>query len=175
MQQNNRLAYFIIFGIMVLLLAWIFVPVLSFATSQDASVSQATEAVENTEEVKTGLHILDVWSKPTIQGQKVGVAYLTLENHDDVVRTLTGVSSDVAGRIEIHTHLHEEGVMKMRKLEQLEVPAKGSSHFKPGGLHLMLFDLKQPLQEGESFELQFTFADGSHPQATASIRKPVKK
>ena len=73
--------------------------------------------------------------------------FLVLENTGDVDRKLVGASVDVAGRAELHTHTMENGVMKMRKVEAVDVKAHAKQALAPGGLHVMLFDLKAPLTD----------------------------
>ena len=73
-----------------------------------------------------------------------------------------------AGLIEIHTHLHEDGVMKMRQINSLEIPGGESVVLEPGGLHLMLFKLQLPLTE--PLPLTLCFDDGECQTASAELR-----
>ena len=70
---------------------------------------------------------------------------------------LVAASGDVAERIELHTHTMDGNIMKMRRVDAVEVPANGSVALQPGGFHIMLIGLKKPLQEGGSFPLTLTF------------------
>ena len=116
------------------------------------------------------LAVSNAWAKPTLKGQMVGAAYMTLENKTSKAVGLVNASASVAGRVEIHNHMEQNGVMQMRKLSRLDVMPNGSQTLKPGGLHLMLFDLMQPLQEGQDFTIDLTFADGSTQQVAAKVR-----
>ena len=80
-----------------------------------------------------------------IPGKTMTAAFMVLKNHTDSDETLTSASARWAGRIELHTHKHENGVMKMRQVDSIKVPANGSVTLQPGGLHLMIFDVQQPL------------------------------
>lgn len=96
------------------------------------------------------------WSRATPPGASVGVGYMIITNSgkDD---HLVSVSSPVAERVELHSSRLEGGVMKMRKLEQLNIPSGGAVRFEPGALHLMLVGLKQPLVEGTTVPLTLRF------------------
>lgn len=100
------------------------------------------------------LIIHDAWSLPMKQGQGAGVAYGTFENptdHDIVLRQL---STEQAGRAEFHVHeLTDDGVMQMKQLDSLRVPAHGKLELKPAGLHIMLFDLQKTLSDGDHYTL----------------------
>lgn len=85
-----------------------------------------------------------------------GAAWLTIRNAGGQDR-LVGAESPAADRVEIHTHVHEGGVMMMRRVEALNVPAGGEAALEPGGDHLMLFGLKDGLKTGGSFPLTLIF------------------
>ena len=85
-----------------------------------------------------------------------GAGWLTIRNSGAADR-LTGVESPAAERVELHTHIHEGGVMMMRRMEGLDVPAGGRVALEPGGDHLMLFGLKRGLKPGDTFPLTLLF------------------
>jgi len=97
------------------------------------------------DESSSGLSVSDPYVREPVPGRAMSAAFMTLINESDAPRQLLSVSAPWAGAIEIHTHLHENGVMKMRQLSALEIPAKSSVTLQPGGLHLMLFGLEPPL------------------------------
>ncbi|MEN3797243.1 copper chaperone PCu(A)C [Aeromonas caviae] len=96
-------------------------------------------------------------------------AFMVLRNDGDKPVKLVAGASPEAGRVELHTHLHENGVMKMRQVESIEIPAKGEAVLKPGSLHIMLFDI-HTLAQGTPFPLTLTLDDGQ----TLSLSLPVK-
>jgi hypothetical protein len=98
------------------------------------------------------------WARASAGPVRNGAAYLTVHNAG-AADSLVAVSGDVAKRVELHTHLMEGDVMKMRRVEALEVPAGGMAALEPGGIHVMLIGLAQPLKEGERFPLTLTFRD----------------
>lgn len=86
-------------------------------------------------------------------GQTTTAAFFVL-HHDGVAEwVLTGAETPVAERVEIHRHLHREGVMSMRQVDQVVVPAGGRFEFAPGGYHLMLIGLRRALRDGETVPL----------------------
>src|SRR3546814_9738821 len=70
---------------------------------------------------------------------------------------LVATEGEVAERVELHTHTMDGNVMQMRRVEFVEIPAQGEAALQPGGIHIMLIGLKQPLREGERFPLTLTF------------------
>jgi len=74
---------------------------------------------------------------------------------------------------ELHTHLNEAGVMKMRQVPNIEIKAGGEALLQPGGLHIMLIDLKAPMQEGDSVPITLGFDDGSSKQVDAKVMRPL--
>jgi len=100
---------------------------------------------------------------------KNGAAYLTIRNSGDAPDRLIAAKAPVSERAELHTHLHEDGVMKMRKVEAVEVPAGGEAALKPGGDHVMLMGLHAPLKEGETFPLTLVFETAGEVTVTVTI------
>ena len=89
---------------------------------------------------------------------KNGAAYFTVKNAGGGDDRLVGVKTSVAAKAELHTHLHDGGVMKMRPVEGgIPVPAGGEAVLEPGGHHVMLMGLNGPLFEGETIQLDLTF------------------
>lgn len=100
--------------------------------------------------------ITQPWSRATPPGAAVGAAYLDIIN-TGAADTLVGVESPVAADVEVHVDYEEGGLMRMRPVPRLPVPARGHVHLGSGGLHVMLMRLKQPLKEGEHFPLTLVF------------------
>lgn len=97
------------------------------------------------------------WSRATVEGIPNGVAYFVLENNGDTDDRLLSAASPVAETVELHTHIKDGEVMRMRQVENIDVPAGETVALEPGGLHVMLMGLKAPLQEGEMFPLTLEF------------------
>jgi copper(I)-binding protein len=85
-----------------------------------------------------------------------GAVFLTIENKGDADR-LIAASSPLTDRVELHTHLMEDGVMKMRQIEAIDVAAAGTTELKSGGLHIMLFNVDPMPEMGSMVPLTLTF------------------
>jgi copper(I)-binding protein len=111
------------------------------------------------EEVKAGdLVITQAWSRATPGGAKIGGGYLTIENKGSTPDRLIGGSGDVASKIEVHEMSMKNGVMTMRPLDNgLTIEPGKTVKLAPGGFHLMLFDLKAPLKQGDKVPVTLEF------------------
>jgi copper(I)-binding protein len=83
---------------------------------------------------------------------------------------LLGASSEVAGRVELHTMEMEGDVMRMREVGTIEVPAGKTVELKPGGLHIMFMDLKKPLANGSSFPLTLRFEKAGEMKINVQVQ-----
>jgi uncharacterized protein YcnI/copper(I)-binding protein len=128
------------------------------ATSETGNATIGTLAIEG------------AWTRATAQGAKVGAGYLTIRNTGRAADTLVAVETPAAARGEIHDMTMTDGVMRMRRLEALEIPAGGSVELKPGGKHLMLMELKAPLSEGTEVTVKLTFKSGAVGEVVLPVR-----
>jgi copper(I)-binding protein len=104
------------------------------------------------------LHIDHPWSRAVPSGAKVAAGYMTIENKGTTPDRLIAVSSDIAGKTQIHEMTMDGGVMKMRPVEKgIEIAPGQTVKLAPNGYHVMLMDLKQPPKEGESFSGTLVF------------------
>jgi copper(I)-binding protein len=110
------------------------------------------------------------YARATAPGQANSAAFMRLVNNG-AATALVAADSSAAEVVELHTHINDNGVMRMRKIELIELPAGKTTVLQPGGLHVMLIGLKQPLQEGGQIDLNLEYADGSQQQ----IDVPVKR
>ncbi len=111
------------------------------------------------------------WARATVQGQKATGAFMTFTAPQ--ATRLVAVSTPVAGVAEIHEMKMDGGVMKMRALPALELPANQTVELKPGGQHLMLMDLKAPLAKDGSVALTLTFRDAKGVESQQQVTLPV--
>jgi hypothetical protein len=116
--------------------------------------------------------ITDAWARANAPGQKVGAAYMTLLSAQD--STMIKAEADIAGSVEIHSMSMENGVMKMRMLEELPLKADKAEKLAPGGFHLMLFDLKKPLTAGENVNFTLSFKDAAGNITQQQVALPIK-
>ena len=97
------------------------------------------------------------WARATAPGARVGSGYMVIRNQGAAGDRLLSASTPASAKVELHVHINDNGVMKMREVPGYDVPAKGAFELKPGGAHLMFTDLKRPLKEGERVPLKLKF------------------
>jgi periplasmic copper chaperone A len=117
-----------------------------------------------------GPEVSNAWARATAPGAQDGVAYLTIQS--PTADRLVGASTPVAKKAELHTMSMQGMVMKMRPMAGLDIPAGQAITLKPGGQHVMLMGLNQPLREGQSFPLTLDFAKAGPRTVTVAVEKP---
>jgi len=135
--------------------------VLSLASIAGAIIAACllTLPCAQADEVKAGdLVITQAWSRATPGGAKIGGGYLTIENKGSAPDRLIGGSADIAGKVEVHEMAMNNGVMTMRPLDTgLTIEPGKTAKLAPGGYHLMMFDLKRPLKQGDKLPVTLEF------------------
>ena len=104
------------------------------------------------------LTVEGAWARELPPVSVNGAAYVTIGNEGARPDRLTGASSAVAERVEIHVHEQAGGMTAMRRLDGLDLPPGERVRFAPGAMHLMLIGLKDPLEKGGRFTVRLTFA-----------------
>jgi copper(I)-binding protein len=94
---------------------------------------------------------------------------MTIRNPGAAGDRLLSASSPAAAKVELHVHVNDNGVMRMREVKGYDVPAKGAFELKPGGAHLMFMDLKRPLKEGEKVPVKLKFAKAGEVSAEFEV------
>lgn len=117
------------------------------------------------------LTISDPWSRALPPNAPAGAAYFKITNHGQGQDKLIAADSDIAGKTELHTHIHVGEVMRMQKIDAVEIPAAGEAVFAPGGNHVMLIGLKQPLEKGLTFPLTLEFEKAGKVQVEVEVRE----
>jgi copper(I)-binding protein len=102
------------------------------------------------------LVVHDAWARAGLQG-RTSAAYMTIENTTATLDRLVSAATPAARVVELHTHLMEGGVMRMRPVSAIEVNPGEPAVLRPGGLHVMLIDLTRPLRAGETIPLTLRF------------------
>lgn len=116
-----------------------------------------------------GVSIAHPWARATPKGAKVGAAYLEIKTDATTADRLIGAKSAVAGKVEIHTHIHEGDIMKMRRIDGIDVKPGASHVLKPSGDHVMLMDLNQPLKEGDVLKITLIFEKAGAIDVDATV------
>jgi len=112
--------------------------------------------------------VRDAWSRATPPGIAVGVAYLTIQNQSPPDRLL-GAASPIAKKTELHESTMDGGIMKMQAMVSVPVGQNATVRFEPGGKHLMLLGLQQPLKAGDSFPLTLNFEKSGSVKTTVRV------
>ena len=138
---------------------------LFFVISCSGETEQQEQVVDG-----EGVQIEGAWARPASEG-RMSAAYFLITNFEESEDALVGVESDVAQLVEVHeSYEREEGMMGMREVPEVELPAQSTVRFEQGGLHIMLIQVTRTLADGDTFELTLNFSN-SEPQ---TIEVPVR-
>jgi copper(I)-binding protein len=110
------------------------------------------------------------YARAAIQQQRNSATFMSMQSHGSEA-SLVGAQSPVAKIVELHTHINDKGVMRMRKIPKIDLPKDKMVTLQPGGLHIMLLGLNRDLKPGEEIEVTLQFADGS----SKDLKVPVQK
>ena len=132
------------------------------AAAWGAAAAQAAVPVE----------VKDAWVRAPAPGQKVAGAYMELLSRTHLA--LISVASPAAARVELHSTAIEDGVMKMRPVDRVELPAGKAVKLEPGGLHVMLIDLRQPLQPEAKVPLTLTLQRADFSRVIFTLQAEVR-
>lgn len=128
-------------------------------------------AASAAEGIKLGeLVIYDAWARASAGPAPNGAAYVSIHNHGPADRLL-GVSTPAAARSELHAHIMDGGVVKMRPSGPIDIAPEARVTLGPGGKHVMLMGLKAPLKEGGTFPLTLRFEKAGEITLTVSVLK----
>ena len=124
------------------------------------------------QEVKAGdLVITQAWTRATPNGAKIGGGFLTIENKGSTPDRLIGGSTDAASKIEVHEMAMKDGVMTMRPLDNgLTIDAGKTMKLAPGGYHLMMFDLKDQLKQGDTVPVTLKFEKAGEVKVSLAVQ-----
>ncbi|MBM3557914.1 MAG: copper chaperone PCu(A)C [Alphaproteobacteria bacterium] len=116
------------------------------------------------------LKIENPWARATAATARNGAAYFTIVNPGAAPDRLLEAKASIADKVELHTHERDGDIMKMRRVDGIEVK-QGETKLAPGGLHIMFLGLKGPLVEGQSFDLTLRFEKAGEGKAMIMIEK----
>src|ERR1700751_4660812 len=137
-----------------------------------AALFAVLSASAHAQEIKAGdLVITQPWSRATPGGAKIAGGFLTIENKGAAPDRLIGGSGDIAGKVEIHEMAVKDGVMTMRPLDNgLTIEPGKTVKLAPGGYHLMMFDLKGPLKQGDKVPVTLEFEKAGKVQLSLDVQ-----
>ncbi|MGZ5173619.1 MAG: copper chaperone PCu(A)C [Burkholderiales bacterium] len=119
-----------------------------------------------------GVKAANAWARATAPGQKNASVYLELTSESNAAVVVVG--SPAAAHAELHSMTMSDGVMRMRPLARIELPAGQTVKLSPNGLHVMLVDLKQPLKEGAKLPLVLSVQSSGTSLTTLNIEAEVR-
>ena len=123
------------------------------------------------ETVRVGDLVIETpWARASIGTSRPTAAYLTIRNEGGGPDVLTGIETPVAIMAEVHKMEMKDGVSKMGPAGPIEIPSGGSVRLAPGGLHVMLMKLRQPLQKGEHFVMALIFKKAGRVEVNVPIQ-----
>lgn len=134
------------------------------ATQTSAPLSDATKVAADK------IVIREAWIQEMPPSQKITAAFMLIENHNAAEISLLSAGTDAARVVELHEMLFEEGMMRMRRVDSIRVPAGGVARLEPGGHHLMIIDLNRELKAGAQVRVTLKFSN--HVEKTVDV--PVK-
>lgn len=114
--------------------------------------------------------VTEPWARAGTPAARSGAAFMTIKNNGTEADRLVGAETPAAEKAELHTQLMDDGVMKMRQVDAIELPPGEPVALRPGGLHVMLMGLKQPLTQGGRFPVTLTFAKAG----TVTVEVPIQ-
>jgi copper(I)-binding protein len=117
------------------------------------------------------LVVSDPWARASAGKAKTGAAYLRIDNRGRVVDRLIGAATPAAKKAHLHHTVMEAGIMRMRPVTGVDINPGQRTELKPGGLHMMLMDLKAPLEESDTVPLTLTFEKAGSIEVRVQVRK----
>lgn len=139
----------------------VFIMLISVLSSNTFAAAKASESIT----------VIDPYVRAVAPGQTVSAAFMQLENGSAEALSVVNATSTVSKVVELHSHVHEGGMMKMRRIDNIDVPANGKAVLEPGGLHIMLIGLHDELQLDQKVSITLEFSDGSSKTIEAPVRK----
>ncbi len=146
----------------------------SFLRGLLAATAFLTQSAVFAADAADEIQIVDPYARAVPPGQPNSALFVILKNTGTVDRALVRAASPVAKRVELHNHINDGGVMRMRQVEQIEIPAGGSAELQPGGYHVMLIGLQQQLTPNDQVTLELSFDDGSSASLVAPVRSVMQ-
>ncbi|WP_373742157.1 copper chaperone PCu(A)C [Neisseria sp.] len=122
-----------------------------------------------------GIGIDKPWARATVEGMKMGGAFMNVRNDTASDDFLLGGSTAVAERVEVHTHINDNGVMRMREVKGgIPLPKGKTTELKPGSYHIMFMGLKRPLKIGEKIPVTLKFKNAKPQTVQVDVNTAPK-
>ena len=118
------------------------------------------------------ISIHDPYVRLAPPGIRTTAGFMLIRNAGAEDRRLLKAESPAAGVVELHSHINDNGVMRMREVAGIAIPAHGQTELKPGGYHIMLMGLRDPLVDGRIASFTLTFEKAGPISVHAAIKQP---
>jgi copper(I)-binding protein len=129
-------------------------------------------AAARAEDYRAGdIRVEHPWARATAGNSRIGAAYLTIEDVGSTPDRLVGIETPMAGAAELHAEMLDGNVMQMRPVGAIEIHPGAPTVLQPGGLHVMLMDLKDALKAGDSFPLTLVFERAGKLEITVPVER----
>lgn len=125
-------------------------------------------------DVSNDLQIDNAFARPASKQQRNSAVFMQISNQGSDA-SVVAASSDAARIVELHTHVNDAGVMRMRRIDKIDLPAGETVTLKPGGLHIMFIGLNRDLNLDDSVEVVLELSDGSKKAVLAPIHRAMMK
>lgn len=151
---------------------WVRAAVVTTDTSMQDHMS-STETMTETDMDHTMGDMQEDMPDMASSGGSNSAAYMVVVNNGTTDDAIVGAttSADVAEVVELHTVLNENGIMQMRPVPRIDIPANGQTELKPGSFHIMLLGIKHDLSEGDTVNLTLQLQSGGEIEVAAPVRK----
>jgi copper(I)-binding protein len=124
---------------------------------------------------ESDISVEQAYIRASIPGSDISSAYMIITNNSEKAVTLLGASSNISPRIELHQHIMEADLMRMRKINAMIIKGNERVILQPSGLHLMLFDVKKPLKPRHKVELTLRFSDKKPVSIQVPVYSPIQE
>lgn len=121
------------------------------------------------------IKITDAYVRLLPPTAKNTAAFMTIKNKSNKDVELLSVESNVAMAVELHTHVEEKGMMRMREVDSILIKKGSSTQLKPGSFHVMIMGLKKPLVDGKKIKFKFNFSDKSIKEMVLTVKSMIKE
>lgn len=125
--------------------------------------------------IADSIKVEDAYVRLVPSVSKTTAAFMTLTNQSEMESALIRAEGDTAESIELHAHIHDQGVMRMRRIDEIKLPANSSVKLEPGGLHIMFIGLKAPLAADQMVKLTLVFSDESKKELELPVQGMAKQ
>lgn len=148
---------------------------IALAQMSHGSADKMKEPMKDMAKETTGVRVSKAWARATVSKAHAGAAYVTIANGGAASDKLVSVSTPAAGRAEMHTTIKDGDIMRMRAVEHIEIGPKAMVTLQPGGVHIMLMDLKAPLKEGTTFPMTLIFEKAGETTVEVAVQSIAAK